>query len=102
MYRDVDMRRFDEPTVEGIDYPSVTVRQAFYDRDRGVLSVGLCRGSDAAPVGSPTTFRVTKMPNTTCSVTLDGESYPDWSATGPDEITIRTTIDDHHFLVGCR
>lgn len=51
MYRDADMRRFDEPTVVGIDYPALTVRQAFWDRERGVLSVGICRGSGATVVG---------------------------------------------------
>ena len=102
MYRDADMRRFDEPTVVGIDYPALTVRQAFWDRERGVLSIGICRGSGATVVGLPTTFRVTQLASTDCEVTLDGEPFPDWSAGDAGEITIRTTVDDHHFLVRCR
>jgi hypothetical protein len=102
LYHEVDMRRFDEPTVVGIDFPAVTVRQAFWDRDRGVLAVAIGRGSDSAVGGSPTTFRVTQLPHTDCDVTLDGQPFTDWSATGPGEITIRATLDDHHFLVGCR
>ena len=102
MYRDADMRRFAEPTVVGIDYPAVTVRQAFWDRDQGLLSVGICRGSGAASVGAPTSFRVTHLAGTNFDVTLDGKVYTGWSASGPGEITIRTTVDDHHVLVRCR
>ena len=102
MYRDADMRRFDEPTVVGIDYPALTVRQAFWDRERGMLSVGICRGSGTTVVGLPTTFRVTQLASTDCEITLDGEAFPDWSAGDANEITIRTTVDDHHFLVRCR
>jgi hypothetical protein len=37
-----------------------------------------------------------------CEVTLDGEAFTHWSASGHGEITIRTTVDDHHFMVRCR
>ena len=102
MYQETDTKRFTEPTVVGIDYPTVSVRQAFYDREANLLSVGICRGSNAAAVSSPTTFRVSKLASTDCDVTCDGELFTDWSSNGAGEIVIRTTVDDHHFLVRCR
>lgn len=102
MYRDGDMRRFDEPTVTGIDYPAVTVRQAYWDRDRSILSVGTCRGSDDIPAGSPTAFQISQLSSLDCEITCDGEAFADWSPGSSGEITIRTTVDDHLFLVRCR
>ena len=67
-----------------------------------MLSVGIYRGSGATVVGLSTTFRVTQLAGTDSEVTLDGEAFSDWSDGDAGEITIRTTVDDHHFLVRCR
>lgn len=88
-------------TEEALGQLKLAWRLAHEVDDRGALSVGICRGS-AAAIGSPTTFRITQLVSTDCEVTLDGAAFSDWSAGDAGEIAIRTTVDDHHFMVRCR
>ncbi|HKO30606.1 MAG TPA: hypothetical protein VJU54_05680, partial [Nitrospiraceae bacterium] len=37
-----------------------------------------------------------------CEVTFDGKAFTDWPCGDIGEITLRTTVDAHHFLVLCR
>ena len=92
------MRRFEEPTVVGVDYPAVTVRQAYYDREAKVLAVGICAGNQTAAPGSPTSFRVEMCPGE-CEVIIDGQPSTEWTRTSDGAMEINTTIADHSILV---
>ena len=49
-----------DPTVHGVDFPTVCLSQAFYDVDRTSLIVSTHAGLPAA-AGSPTSFRVANV-----------------------------------------
>jgi hypothetical protein len=57
-----DDRRFTEPTLVGVDFPTVVPTQAWWDAlsDELVVSLAPCREST---VGTPTSFRVANLPD---------------------------------------
>ena len=56
-----NLARFAEPTVEGVDFPSVRVRVARFDRAHRRLDVELAAGASWA-AGRTTEFKVTRLP----------------------------------------
>jgi hypothetical protein len=52
--------RFTDPTVEGVDFPTVSLDRAWWDPAHAELTIGTTPMSDAA-VGRPTTFRVVNL-----------------------------------------
>ena len=69
------MDKFTAPTVEGVDFPSMGLYQAWNDPASGSLNVGTYA---AAPDkrGASTAFKVTNPPNANAvSVTADGQPF---------------------------
>jgi hypothetical protein len=99
MYNELNLEKFSQPTLEGIDYPGVNVSQASYDAGKDALVVSISPGT--ARVGSITTFRVTHYPygDRGHQVLIDGKEHDDWSDSGPGEIVVRTTVDDHRLVI---
>jgi hypothetical protein len=56
--------RFDEPTVEGVDFPTVALDRACWDTERRELTIGIVPANDEL-VGAPTTFRVIHLDDPT-------------------------------------
>ncbi len=52
--------RFEEPTVTGVDFPRVSLNQAWWDLGRGELSLQTV-GQNEAVEGTPTTFRISRV-----------------------------------------
>jgi hypothetical protein len=101
LYTDVDMRRHEEPTVFGVDYPAVNVRQAWYDREAAVLAVGITPGPGCPATGAPTSFRVKQLPGTSVRISVDCGPATE-QPVGPDgEITVPTSVGDHSFRIEC-
>jgi len=98
-YNELNLEKFSQPTVEGVDYPGVNVSQASYDAAKDALVVSISPGT--ARVGSITTFRVTHYPygERRHQVLMDGKEHDDWSDTGPGEIVVRATVDDHTLVI---
>ncbi len=94
-----NLSKFDEPTVEGVDYPSLGLSVARNDHDAGELHV---RTYAATPshAGRTTTWRVTQLPDAAkVRVVCDGQDFPRWHATGDHEIEIDLEIGDHDVRV---
>jgi hypothetical protein len=91
--------KYTAPTVEGIEFPSLGVSQAWNDRATGILHVVTYA---AAPEkrGAATKWRVTNLPGTTnLSVRLNGQAFSRFAAVGPRTIEITSTIDAHQFEI---
>ncbi len=97
IYNEPNLKKFIEPTVYGVDFPTVCLSQAYYDADKKCLVVATDKGLPAAS-GRPTSFRVTNVNPNDCLVTVDGEISEGWRAVDGD-IEIRTTVAEHTFLV---
>ena len=93
------MDKFEAPTVEGVDFPSLGVYQAWNDTASGALHVGTYAAS-ADRRGLDTTWRVTNLPSTDdVFILCDGEPFRRFSVDGPNAIRLDTTIDMRHYQI---
>ena len=91
--------KFDAPTVEGVDFPSLGIYQAWNDTGSGALHVGTYA---AAPDrrGLNTSWRVTNLPSTDeVFILCDGEPFGRFSVDGPNAIRLDATIDLRHYQI---
>ena len=91
--------RFSDPTVEGVDFPTVALDQAWWDTDREELSIGTVPMNQSV-VGRSTTFRVMNLDDPggwTVTDVATGEAAT--TSLVDRGVEIRTTIDRHRFRV---
>ena len=98
LYNEPNLKKFHQPTVFGVDYPTVSVGQAFYDEGLGALMLAIFPGDDKK-VGSNTTFKVTNLTGTERKVSQDGVPFGGWKAHGDGAIEVTTTVDRHAFVI---
>lgn len=93
------MDKYAAPTLEGVDFPSLGVDQAWNDKDSGVLFVGTY-AADRSRRGQETSIRITGLPNANeVFVLVDGSPMNNIEITSPNSILIRTDIDDHRYQI---
>ena len=97
VFNEPNLRKFTDPTVHGVDFPTVCVSQAWYDVERRRLVVATDAGVLSAQ-GQPTSFRVSQLDLQRCSVIVDGQPSEDWHIVDGD-IEITTTVGQHTFLI---
>jgi len=93
--------RFLAPTVEGVEFPALSLSRAWNDPQMGTLTVSTVVGSPSK-AGQPTNFKVSRLPHTAnpeLKVTRDGELFLDWTALNASTIQIRTMIGCHTFVI---
>ena len=94
-----NLRKFDQPTVEGVDFPSVGLSTAEYHEGRGVLSLATYAATPADR-GTPTSFRVTGLPDAASTrVVLDGVDFHRWEAIAHDALRLDLDVDAHELEV---
>jgi hypothetical protein len=97
MYTRPDKEKFHRPTVQGVDFPDLTVRQAH--NESGVFHLAVDAGRPGAQ-GKDTRFRVTNLdPAATREVTWGGEPCNSWTEVGPTEIEISTKVGPAYFTI---
>ena len=93
------MDKFDAPTVEGVDFPALGIRQAWNDVESGTLYIGTY-SSTPDRRGSETSWRVTNLPNPDAVfVICDGQPFERFEVEGSGTIRIDTDIDSHQFHI---
>ena len=97
IYDAPNLRKFLEPTVYGVDFPTVCLSQAYYDVDRRCLVISMDSGLPSA-AGQPTSFRVNNVEAQSCRVVADGQSSDDWRIVN-GELEINTTVGQHTFVI---
>ena len=93
LFNQPDLRKFSEPTVYGVDFPTVCLSQAWYDAARRCLVIATDAGLPRA-AGRPTSFRVTNIEPAACQVEIDGRPSDDWRAVDGD-LEISTIVAEH-------
>src|SRR5262249_59277756 len=92
-----NLAKFDEPTVEGVDYPSLGIFEAWNDRER--LRIATYAATPSRK-GARTTFRVTKLADPKAvGVRCDGVDDPRWRVVGDDAIELECEIGQHRFAI---
>lgn len=92
-----DLERFEQPTVEGVDFPNLGISQARND-EAGVLSIETYAATPGK-AGASTTFRVTNIEAQAVHVRCQDAEYHDWRRLGDDSIEIATVVGARHFEV---
>ncbi len=96
-FNQLDTERHAAPTVEGVDFPNLGIRQA-HNID-GVLTVETYAATNAAS-GESTRFRVTHLPDAnSAAVESDGRPFGDWRTLDSHSIEISRRIGNHTFRV---
>lgn len=91
--------RLKEPTVEGVDFPSLGVSSAFNNPNSGVLHVETYAASPSQS-GQETTFSIVNLPSAAAvMVQRDGVLYKKWTASSESSIAIDTVIGEHTFAI---
>jgi hypothetical protein len=102
VFNEPNLAKFDEPTVCGVDYPSLGIREAWNDDENDTLRVATYAATPSRR-GVATSFRVAKLDNLeTVRVRCDGMDAPRWRVIGRDEIEIECEIGDHRFEIATR
>jgi hypothetical protein len=99
IFNEPNLRKFDQPTVSGVDFPRLGISQAFYDEGKEVLAVS----TDAAEpwmVGTSTTFTVEHLREPArWRLLRDGSVYEGWRVSGETSIEIKAEVRDHSYRV---
>jgi Linalool dehydratase/isomerase len=96
---DANLAKFDAPTVEGVDYPSVGLSVARNDLDRGQLEIQTYAATPSHR-GRATSVRVVQLPDVDAvRITCDGEEFTAWRPAGANAIELDLTIGDHALVV---
>ena len=91
--------KYEAPTVEGVDFPTLGIYQAWNDTASGALHVGTYA---AAPDrrGRETRWRIANLPDSgDVFILCDGEPFQRYSIDGPDAIRIDGTVDLRHYQI---
>ena len=98
LFSEPNMAKFHEPTLEGVDFPTLGVARAWNDPAAGVLTVGTY-AADSARRGHATSFRLTRIPTDLVQVRCDDAEHHRWRVSGAGEITVDTDIGLHRFAI---
>lgn len=94
-----NLAKFSEPSVSGVDYPTLGIAQCWNDLSAGALWVRTYCATGSKR-GAATTWRVSGLPNSAAvRITLDDTEFSAWSITGPDSIEIHSDVDTHQFRI---
>lgn len=91
--------KFEEPTVQGIDFPSLGVYQAWNDAATATLHVGTYAAA-ADQRSRETRFEVVNLPDAAnATIRCDGAPFNRVEVLGRNRIRLTTTIDTHEFQI---
>ena len=92
-----NLRKFTDPTVYGVEFPTVSLSQAWYDVERRRLIIATDAGLPNA-AGQPTSFRIGNLDPHGCEVKIDGEASENWRMIDGD-LELTTTVGQHTILI---
>ncbi len=96
LFREPNTAKFYQPTLTGVDYPALFVRQAFAEDDSLYAAF---TSTDATRAGSATTVTVTNLvPGARYQTIVDGKSRGE-TVSDAGDLTVDLTIGTHTLLV---
>ena len=99
LFENPNLDKFHEPAIEGVDYPALSIAQAYNDKQAGFLQTTLFSGNSGQK-GQKTHFHVKNLPDSQkVKIMCDGSEYEQWSIIDQTNIKIETTMDNHSFQI---
>ncbi len=101
VFNESNTARFGEPTVVGVDFPSVALSRAFWDPEGRDLHLTVVPQNESVR-GARTRFRVTNVPDASgwTITTQDGEATPLASEAG--DVVVETPVDGRPLVISPR
>ena len=91
--------KFTAPTVEGVDFPSMGLFQAWNDPASGTLNVGTYAAAQDKR-GSATSFKITNLPDASAvRITVDGQPFTRFEVTDATSIRVDSTVEQRQFRI---
>ena len=99
LFNEPNLTKYDSPSISGVDFPSVGVKQAWHDDDKGVLTFKIIDGNRTKS-NQPTKVSVSNIANPEeVEVTCDGLIFKNFSIEDDGTLLINTNVDTHLFQV---
>lgn len=99
IFKKPNTAKFRQPTIVGVDFPTVRPRQAYWDAEQRALIVSIT-SCDKAQLGEPTSFTVTNLlPGSRYRLTADGVPGDEVLEPRGGEIRIDTKVGAHNLVL---
>ncbi len=99
IFNEPNLRKFDQPTVSGVDFPRLGISQAIYDAEKEILAVSTY-AAEPWMAGTLTTFTVDHLREPARSRLLrDGSVYEGWRVSGETSIEIKAEVQERSYLI---
>ena len=99
LFEKPDLWKFEAPTIEGVNFPSLGITEAWNDPDAGLLHVQTSAAYSNLK-GMGTTFSITNLPDPdTAEISCDGQLFHNWHKTSEHSIKVDTDINPHNFRI---
>jgi hypothetical protein len=99
LFNQPNLTKYYSPTIHGIDFPAVGVRQAWHDDNEGLLVFQIEDG-DRTKTNKKTKVSVSNIPDTNqIEVFCDGKPFNDYSVDSSGQVVLNTEVANHLFHI---
>lgn len=99
LFREPNLTKYREPTVLGVDFPTLGIARAWNDGSTATLRVSTYP-ADPTRAGQATVFRIGQLPDAAAvTVRCDGEESRQWRVLDPHTIAIETDVAQREFTI---
>ena len=99
LFNKPNLTKFYSPSIEGVDFPSVSIEKAFHDDRKGKLHFSISDG-DKTKTNKKTNIEVFNLPDANeITVLCDGMKFNEYKILDNSRISINTQVRKHSFEI---
>ena len=99
LFNKPNLTKFYSPSIEGVDFPSVSIEKAFHDDRKGKLHFSISDG-DKTKTNRKTNIEVFNLPDAKEIIVLcDGKKFNEYKILDNSRISINTQVRKHSFQI---
>ena len=99
LFNKPNLTKFYSPSIEGVDFPSVSIEKAFHDDRKGKLHFSISDG-DKTKTNKKTNIEVFNLPDAKeITVLCDGKKFNEYKILDNSRISINTQVRKHSFEI---
>ena len=99
LFNKPNLTKFYSPSIEGVDFPSVSIEKAFHDDRKGKLHFSISDG-DKTKTNKKTNIEVFNLPDAKkITVLCDGKEFNEYKILDNSRISINTLVRKHSFEI---
>ena len=99
LFNKPNLTKFYSPSIEGVDFPSVSIEKAFHDDRKGKLHFSISDG-DKTKTNKKTNIEVFNLPDAKeITVLCDGKKFNEYKIIDNSRISLNTQVRKHSFEI---